>query len=81
MRVAKGWKAKCGGLEVSEAKRLRQLEEQNRQLTHLVSGATFTRPQLEFCRTWPNETEVTVEGIHFLQEDSPEKIGEALAAI
>ena len=81
MRVAKGWKAKCGGLEVSEAKRLRQLEEEDRQLKHLVAGATFTRPQLKLCRTWPSETEVTVEGIHFLQEDSPEKIGDALAAI
>ena len=27
MRVAKGWKAKCGGLEVSEVKRLRHLRE------------------------------------------------------
>ena len=34
----------------------------------------------EFCRTWRNQTEVTVEGIHFVQEDSPDKIGEALAA-
>ena len=33
----------------------------------------------EFCRTWRNQTEVTVEGIHFVQEDSPDKIGEALA--
>jgi hypothetical protein len=36
--------------------------------------------QREFCRTWRNQTEVTVEGIHFIQEDSPEEIGEALAA-
>jgi hypothetical protein len=81
MPGAEDWKAKYGGLEVSEAKRLRQLKEENRQLKHLVAGATFTRPQLEFCRAWPNQTEVTVEGIHFVQEESPEKIGEALAAI
>ncbi len=31
-------------------------------------------------RSWRNQTEVTVEGIHFIQEDSPDKIGEALAA-
>jgi hypothetical protein len=78
--VAEGWKAKCSGLEVSEAKWLRQFEEENRQLKHLVAGAILTGPQLEFCRTWRNQTEVTVAGIHFIQEDSPEKIGEALAA-
>ena len=31
------WKAKYGGLEVSEAKRLRALEEENRQLKHIVA--------------------------------------------
>ena len=44
------------------------------------SGAILTGRQREFCRTWRNQTEVTVEGIHFVQEDSPDKIGEALAA-
>jgi haloalkane dehalogenase len=43
-------------------------------------GAVLTGRQREFCRTWRNQTELTVEGIHFIQEDSPEKIGEALAA-
>ena len=43
-------------------------------------GAILTGRQREFCRTWRNQTELTVEGIHFIQEDSPEKIGEALAA-
>jgi len=43
-------------------------------------GAILTGRQREFCRTWRNQTEVTVEGIHFAQEDSPDKIGEALAA-
>ena len=42
-------------------------------------GAILTGRQREFCRTWRNQTEVTVEGIHFVQEDSPDKIGEALA--
>jgi len=31
------------------------------------------------CRSWPNTTEVTVRGLHFIQEDSPDEIGEALA--
>jgi len=43
-------------------------------------GAILTGRQREFCRTWRNQTELTVKGIHFIQEDSPEEIGEALAA-
>jgi hypothetical protein len=31
------------------------------------------------CRTWPNQREVTVKGIHFVQEDSPAEIGRAIA--
>ena len=33
----------------------------------------------EFCRSWPAQTEVTVRGIHFLQEDAPDEIGQAIA--
>jgi haloalkane dehalogenase len=41
-------------------------------------GAIIKGRTLEFCRTWPNQTEVTVKGVHFLQEDSPDEIGKAL---
>lgn len=41
-------------------------------------GAVLTGRQREFCRQFPNQEEVTVKGIHFLQEDSPEAIAEAL---
>lgn len=43
-------------------------------------GAILIGPQREFCRSWPNQTEVTVSGNHFLQEDSPDEIGQAIAA-
>jgi haloalkane dehalogenase len=43
-------------------------------------GAILINDQREFCRGWPNQTEVTVRGNHFLQEDSPHEIGEAIAA-
>ena len=43
-------------------------------------GVILTGPQREFCRQWPNQREVTVRGSHFIQEDSPEEIGEAVAA-
>jgi haloalkane dehalogenase len=33
----------------------------------------------DFCRTWPNQENVTVKGFHFLQEDSPDEYGQALA--
>ena len=41
-------------------------------------GAILTGSQREFCRTWPNQTEVTVKGVHFIQEDSPDEIGHAI---
>ena len=42
-------------------------------------GAILRGDQREFCRAWPNQKEVSVNGIHFIQEDSPEEIGQAIA--
>lgn len=42
-------------------------------------GSILVGAQREFCRGWPNQTEVTVAGNHFLQEDSPDEIGAALS--
>jgi haloalkane dehalogenase len=42
-------------------------------------GAILVGAQREFCRSWPNQREVTVPGNHFLQEDSPDEIGRAVA--
>ncbi|MEX0962800.1 MAG: haloalkane dehalogenase [Pseudohongiellaceae bacterium] len=42
-------------------------------------GAILIGAQREFCRSWPNQTEVSVAGSHFLQEDSPHEIGLAIA--
>ena len=42
-------------------------------------GAILVGEQREFCRTWPNQTEVTVPGTHFVQEDAPDEIGQAIA--
>lgn len=41
-------------------------------------GAILTGRQREFCRGFPNQTEVTVAGIHFIQEDSPHEIATAI---
>lgn len=43
-------------------------------------GSILTGKQREFCRSWKNQTEVTVAGTHFIQEDSPDEIGSALSA-
>ena len=42
-------------------------------------GSILTGKQREFCRTWPNQEEVTVKGTHFIQEDSPDEIGKAVS--
>jgi putative transposase len=41
------WKAKYGGMEVSEARRLRQLEEENRQLKHAVAELLLDKRALQ----------------------------------
>ena len=47
---------------------------------HTDPGALDHGLQRECCTTWPNQTEVTVKGIHFVQEDSPTEIGAAVAS-
>lgn len=42
-------------------------------------GSILVGAQREFARSWPNQSEVTVPGIHFLQEDSADAIGRAVA--
>jgi len=42
-------------------------------------GMLLTASSRDYCRTWPNQTEVTVKGLHFIQEDSPAEIGSAVA--
>jgi haloalkane dehalogenase len=41
---------------------------------------TISTDEREFCRSWPNSSEVSVRGLHFIQEDSPDEIGRALAS-
>jgi haloalkane dehalogenase len=42
-------------------------------------GAILTGAVRDFCRSWKNQTEVTVPGSHFIQEDSGPAIGQAVA--
>ena len=43
-------------------------------------GSILTGPQRDFCRAFPNQVEVTVPGLHFIQEDSAAEIGAAIAS-
>ena len=47
-------------------------------LVNAEPGAILTGPMLESARSLPNQTEVTVKGSHFIQEDSGEEIGAAI---
>ena len=42
-------------------------------------GSILVGRQREVCRGFPNQAEVTVPGLHFIQEDSPDEIGQAIA--
>src|SRR5262249_30315616 len=43
-------------------------------------GAILSQgPIVELCRSWPEQKEISVAGIHYLQEDSPDAIGQAIA--
>lgn len=41
------WKSKYGGMEVSEAKRLRELERENQRLKHLLAEAELDKAALK----------------------------------
>jgi uncharacterized protein YlzI (FlbEa/FlbD family) len=43
------------------------------------TGLRLRGPTRELIRTWPNLTETTVNGIQYVQEDSPDEIGTAIA--
>lgn len=57
-----------------------QTTELPKLLVNADPGSILTGPALEFARSWPNQEEVTVKGLHFVQEDSPDEIGKAVAA-
>ncbi len=56
-----------------------QTSETPKLMISATPGGILNGDMLEFARSWPNQREVTVEGIHFVQEDSPRAIGEAIA--
>jgi hypothetical protein len=69
------------GLAVEDRERTQGREsKQHDQVAVLSSGVILTGAQCDFCRTWPDQVEITVPGLHFIQADSGRQIGEAIAA-
>ncbi|CAB9504240.1 Haloalkane dehalogenase 3 [Seminavis robusta] len=52
--------------------------EMPKLLISAIPGILLNGEKLELARTWKNQEEVTVDGIHFIQEDSPNEIAEAI---
>jgi len=48
-------------------------------LVNADPGSILTGAALDYCRSWPNQSEVTVKGLHFIQEDSGDDIGKAVS--
>lgn len=63
----------------SYSQRLATSERLPKLFINADPGSILIGAQREFCRTWPNQREVTVKGLHFIQEDSPHEIGQAIA--
>jgi haloalkane dehalogenase len=55
------------------------LNEMPKLFINADPGAILIGPTREFCRRWKSQTEVTVSGSHFIQEDSGPVIGRAIA--
>lgn len=62
--------ANCAWLAESPVRKL---------LFRVEPGMMVTGQVLEFCQSLPNQTEVSVKGAHYVQEDSADEIGKALA--
>ncbi len=54
-------------------------EDLPKLLINAEPGVILNGERREVCRAWPNQTETSVPGLHFLQEDSGPEIGRAIA--
>jgi len=68
--VAEILEANCEWLKKTDTPKL---------LFRVDPGMMVTGEVLALCQSFPNQTEVTVKGAHYVQEDSPDEIGQALA--
>lgn len=66
-------------LVASYAKYLANSKDISKLFINAEPGAFLVGYARDFVRTWPNLTEITVKGSHFIQEDSPHEIGKAIS--
>ncbi|HSN82680.1 MAG TPA: haloalkane dehalogenase [Polyangiales bacterium] len=59
---------------------LQQSEALPKLFINADPGTILIGTQRKLARSFPNQEELTVKGLHFIQEDSPEEIGQAVAA-
>ena len=62
-----------------EPARIDAAKEAARAFVENQPGSILIGPMRELARRFPNQEEITVKGIHFIQEDSPADIGGAVA--
>ncbi len=62
----------------SYAEWLAQSDSLPKLFVNAEPGIILIGPQREFARSWPNQEETSVQGLHFIQEDSPAEIGQAV---
>lgn len=74
-----GEPAETVGLIADYAEYLSTSDDIPKLFVNAEPGAFLVGYARDFVRTWPNLTEVTVTGSHFVQEDSPHEIGKAIA--
>lgn len=65
----------------SYAEFLRASQDLPKLFVNAEPGAILIGDQREFCRSWPNQVEITVAGDHFVQEDSPAEIGQGVVEL
>ncbi len=66
-------------LVASYARWLETTDDLPKLFINAEPGSILVGRQRDYCRSWPNQSEVTVKGAHFVQEDSPDEIGQAVA--
>lgn len=72
----------CAGevlVTVEECGRWMAQSEIPKLFVNVEPGVNLVGPQREFCREWPNQTEVTGPSSHYIQEDDPDLVGTALS--
>ena len=70
---------RCFAISGQHQNNLKNTSEIPKFFINAYPGSILTGRQRDYCRTWPNQQEQMVIGIHYIQEDSPHLIGQGIA--